>query len=111
MTSDDSQRYARHIALPQIGADGQQKLRQSHALIIGLGGLGTSAALYLANSGLGHLTLNDFDRVDDTNLPRQILYTQDDIGQLKADVAAEREERPRAASTSITRRGVFLTTK
>ena len=87
---DDAQllRYSRHILLNELGIEGQTRLLQSHALIIGLGGLGTPAALYLAASGIGELTLADGDTVDITNLQRQILYTDACIGQKKADAAA-----------------------
>ncbi|RMF95668.1 MAG: HesA/MoeB/ThiF family protein [Gammaproteobacteria bacterium] len=82
-------RYARHIALPQVGERGQQRLAHSSALLIGLGGLGATAALYLGNGGLGHLVINDYDRVDASNLPRQILYTPKNVGEFKTHAAAE----------------------
>ena len=88
MGDDEAFRYSRHIGLPQLGTEGQNKLAQSNVLIIGIGGLGTSAALYLANSGIGHLILNDFDRVDASNLPRQILYRPEDTGSFKTDSAS-----------------------
>ena len=82
---DDQQllRYSRHILLPEIGIDGQQKLIDSHALIIGAGGLGSPAAMYLASSGVGTITLCDNDNVDLTNLQRQILHRTAAIGQSK----------------------------
>ncbi|MEO8467345.1 MAG: HesA/MoeB/ThiF family protein [Gammaproteobacteria bacterium] len=83
-------RYARQIALPDVGAEGQAKLGSARMLIVGLGGLGCPAALYLATSGVGTLVLNDFDRVDETNLPRQILYGASDVGQLKVEAAKAR---------------------
>jgi molybdopterin/thiamine biosynthesis adenylyltransferase len=83
-------RHARHLALPQVGADGQERIGASSALLIGVGGIGCSAASYLAASGVGHVVLCDFDTVDATNLGRQILYGPDDVGQPKADVAARR---------------------
>ena len=76
-------RAARHIALPQIGEDGQERIASSTALIIGLGGIGCATASYLASSGVGHLILCDFDTVDATNLGRQVLYGPADIGKLK----------------------------
>ncbi len=89
--SDDitpgDERYARQIALPQLGMEGQRKLAQSRVLVVGLGGLGSPAALYLGNCGVGHLTVNDFDRVDTSNLPRQILFRDSDVGTFKADAA------------------------
>ena len=83
-------RHARHLALPQVGAAGQERISASSALLIGVGGIGCSAASYLAASGVGHVVLCDFDTVDATNLGRQILYGPDDVGQLKAEVAARR---------------------
>lgn len=83
-------RDARHLALPQVGADGQRRISESSALLIGVGGIGCAAAAYLASSGVGHLTVVDFDTVDATNLGRQVLYAQGHIGELKAVVAAER---------------------
>ena len=83
-------RSARHIALPQVGRDGQARIEASSALIVGLGGLGSAAASYLACAGVGHLLLNDFDTVDETNLGRQILYGPADVGVAKAERAAVR---------------------
>jgi adenylyltransferase/sulfurtransferase len=80
-------RAARHIALPQIGAEGQERIASSTALLIGIGGIGCATASYLASSGVGHLILCDFDTVDETNLGRQILYGPADVGELKADRA------------------------
>jgi len=83
---DDNQllRYSRHILLPQIAYEGQQKLTESHALIIGAGGLGSPAALYLAAGGVGKLTICDFDTVDMTNLQRQIIHFTASVGCNKA---------------------------
>ena len=83
-------RAARHIALPQIGEDGQERIASSTALLIGLGGIGCATASYLASSGVGHLILCDFDTVDATNLGRQVLYGPADIGELKANRAVAR---------------------
>ena len=85
-----SKRYARQIALADVGPEGQAKLGRARMLIVGLGGLGCPAALYLATSGVGRLLLNDFDRVDETNLPRQILYAPEDVGALKVEAARKR---------------------
>jgi adenylyltransferase/sulfurtransferase len=85
-----SRRYARQIALADVGAEGQAKLGAARMLMVGLGGLGCPAALYLATSGVGTLVLNDFDRVDETNLPRQILYGPDDVGEPKVEAARRR---------------------
>ncbi|MDG2374965.1 MAG: HesA/MoeB/ThiF family protein [Woeseiaceae bacterium] len=83
-------RYARHVALEQVGAPGQERIGESTALIIGLGGLGCATASYLTCAGVGRLLLCDFDTVDETNLGRQTLYGPQDIGQLKAVRAASR---------------------
>ncbi len=80
-------RYSRHILLPEIGIEGQQKLLDAHVLIIGIGGLGSPAALYLAASGVGTLTLCDYDTVDLTNLQRQILHRTSSIGMTKVSSA------------------------
>ncbi len=84
MNDDQLLRYSRHILLPEIGVEGQQKLLASHALVIGAGGLGSPAALYLASAGVGTITLADADAVDLTNLQRQILHTTASIGRPKA---------------------------
>jgi len=83
-------RDARHLALPQVGASGQQRIADGRVLLIGVGGIGCAAAAYLASSGVGHITVCDFDTVDETNLGRQVLYAQGHIGELKAEVAATR---------------------
>lgn len=84
MNDNQLLRYSRHILLPQIGYEGQKKLTQSHALVVGAGGLGSPAALYLAASGVGKLTICDFDHVDLTNLQRQIIHTTASVGINKA---------------------------
>jgi molybdopterin/thiamine biosynthesis adenylyltransferase len=88
---DDHQllRYSRHILLPQIDIAGQEKLNQSHVLIIGAGGLGSPAAMYLAASGIGHLTICDGDQVDLTNLQRQIIHDSNSIGLAKVQSAKQ----------------------
>jgi molybdopterin/thiamine biosynthesis adenylyltransferase len=84
---DDAQllRYSRHILLHELGIDGQNQLLSSHALVIGAGGLGSPVSLYLGSAGVGHITVVDHDRVDATNLQRQIAHTLDRLGQYKAD--------------------------
>lgn len=84
MNDNQLLRYSRHILLPQIEYAGQEKLTTSHALIVGAGGLGAPAALYLAASGVGKLTICDFDTVDLTNLQRQIIHTTQSVGINKA---------------------------
>jgi adenylyltransferase/sulfurtransferase len=81
-------RYSRHILLPEIGVEGQERLRAARALVVGAGGLGCPAALYLAACGVGRLTLADPDQVDLTNLQRQILFRTDSVGARKVDAAA-----------------------
>ena len=80
-------RYSRHLSLEQIGESGQLKLRDAHVLIVGLGGLGSPASLYLAAAGIGKLTFADFDTVETSNLQRQIAHTSDRVGELKTDSA------------------------
>ena len=84
------ERYKRHLFLEGVGAEGQEKLLASSVLLIGAGGLGSPAALYLAAAGVGRIGLVDFDRVDASNLQRQVLYTTRDVGEPKVDVAAAR---------------------
>jgi molybdopterin/thiamine biosynthesis adenylyltransferase len=87
MNDNQLLRYSRHILLPQIGIEGQEKLLQSHALIIGAGGLGSPAAMYLAASGIGKITLCDHDMVDLTNLQRQIIHHSAAVGIPKVESA------------------------
>lgn len=89
---DDGQRlrYSRHLLLDGFGEDSQERLLASRALVVGAGGLGSAALLYLASSGVGRIVIADGDDVDLTNLQRQMLYATADIGQLKVDAAAAR---------------------
>ena len=87
MTDDQLLRYSRHILLPQIGIEGQEALLAGHALVIGAGGLGSPAALYLATAGVGCISLADDDQVDLTNLQRQILHRNASVGMPKAESA------------------------
>lgn len=89
MNDNQLLRYSRHILLPQIAYEGQERLTESHALIVGAGGLGSPAALYMAAGGVGTLTICDFDTVDLTNLQRQIIHTTESVGVNKA-VSAKR---------------------
>lgn len=84
MNDNQLLRYSRHILLPQIGYEGQERLTQSHALIVGAGGLGAPTALYLAAGGVGQLTICDYDEVDLTNLQRQVIHTTQSVGINKA---------------------------
>lgn len=83
------QRYSRHTSLAQIGEAGQLRISQSHVLIVGLGGLGSPAALYLTAAGVGKLSFADFDTVETSNLQRQIAHTNTRVGQLKTESARE----------------------
>jgi adenylyltransferase/sulfurtransferase len=84
MNDDQLLRYSRHILLQEVGIEGQEKLLAAHALVIGAGGLGSPAAMYLASGGVGRITLADGDSVDLTNLQRQILHTTASVGRAKA---------------------------
>ncbi|WOG28660.1 molybdopterin-synthase adenylyltransferase MoeB [Endozoicomonas sp. 8E] len=90
MNDDQLLRYSRQILLPQIDIEGQERLLNAHVVIVGIGGLGCPAAMYLAAAGIGRLTLIDPDVVDATNLQRQIAFSTDDIGQFKVHAAAAR---------------------
>lgn len=89
-TEEERDRYSRHFVLPQVGVEGQTKLRESRVLIVGAGGLGSPVALYLAAAGVGTIGIVDQDAVSTSNLQRQVLYTSADIGARKADRARER---------------------
>lgn len=89
MNDEQLLRYSRQIMLPQVDISGQEKLLDSTVLIVGLGGLGSSAAMYLASAGVGHLILADFDTVELSNLQRQIIHSTDDIGRTKVESAAD----------------------
>jgi len=89
MNDDQLLRYSRHILLDAIGVEGQQRLLDSHALVIGAGGLGSPVALYLGTAGVGRITLVDHDTVDVTNLQRQIAHNLARVGQPKAESARE----------------------
>jgi sulfur-carrier protein adenylyltransferase/sulfurtransferase len=90
LTTDDLSRYSRHLILPEVGMEGQRKLKAARVLCVGTGGLGSPLALYLAAAGIGTLGLVDFDVVDASNLQRQIIHSTKDIGRKKLDSAAEK---------------------
>jgi len=90
LTKDDLTRYERQILYPGFGEKGQKRLKQSHVVVAGLGGLGCSASLYLTCSGVGHVTLIDCDRVELSNLNRQILHCEEDIEERKPFSAARK---------------------
>jgi molybdopterin/thiamine biosynthesis adenylyltransferase/rhodanese-related sulfurtransferase len=87
LTDEDRARYARHLSLPQVGEQGQSKLKQSRVFCVGAGGLGSPALLYLAAAGIGHLTVIDDDAIERSNLQRQIMHADDDVGISKAESA------------------------
>lgn len=94
----DRQRYKRHLMLPKVGEEGQKKLENGSVLVVGAGGLGSPICLYLAAAGVGKIGVADFDRVDVSNLQRQILYRDCDLGKPKAEAAAQaiRDRNPAA---------------
>ena len=89
LTQEEVQRYSRHLIIPEVGMDGQKRLKNAKVLIIGAGGLGSPALLYLAAAGVGTLGIVDFDTVDESNLQRQVIHGQSDIGKSKAQSAKE----------------------
>lgn len=93
LTESDLVRYGRQILYPSFGEEGQKKLKQSHVLVAGLGGLGSAASVYLACAGIGHITIVDCDFVELGNLNRQILHWDQDIG----------EQKPLSATQKLTR--------
>ncbi|HTY82902.1 MAG TPA: molybdopterin-synthase adenylyltransferase MoeB, partial [Silvibacterium sp.] len=90
LSNDEIARYSRHLILPEVGLEGQQKLKAAKVLCVGTGGLGSPLAFYLAAAGIGTLGLVDFDVVDESNLQRQIIHTTKDVGRPKIDSAAEK---------------------
>src|SRR5437762_6800311 len=92
LSKDEILRYSRHLIMPEVGMEGQQKLKAARVLCIGTGGLGSPLALYLAAAGVGTLGLVDFDVVDFTNLQRQIIHSTSDVGRSKLESATEKVE-------------------
>src|ERR1700675_2453877 len=90
LSKDEILRYSRHLIIPEVGMEGQQKLKAAKVLLVGAGGLGAPLGLYLAAAGVGRIGLVDFDRVDDSNLQRQVLFSTKDVGRPKIEAAADR---------------------
>lgn len=93
LSREEKLRYARHLTIPDVGMEGQQRLKAAKVLCIGAGGLGSPVTMYLAAAGIGEIGLVDFDRVDFSNLQRQLLHDTEDVGRLKTKSAAERLSR------------------
>jgi len=108
LTPGDYSRYSRHLILPEVGVEGQQKLKAAKVLCVGTGGLGAPLALYLTAAGIGTLGLVDFDTVDESNLQRQIIHSTPDVGRLKVDSAADKLAALNP-STKIVKHNVMLT--
>jgi len=89
LSIDEVRRYSRHLIIPDVGMSGQKRLKNAKVLLIGAGGLGSPALLYLAAAGVGTLAIVDFDEVDESNLQRQVIHGQSDIGKPKALSARE----------------------
>lgn len=90
LTKEELLRYARHLAIPSFGVEGQQKLKAAKVLVVGSGGLGSPVLLYLAAAGVGHIGIVDFDTVSESNLQRQILFTVEDVGKSKVEQAQQK---------------------
>ena len=90
LTEEDLERYRRQIIYEGFGEGGQRRLKECHAVVAGVGGLGCAASTYLACAGVGHITLIDYERVELSNLNRQILHWNDDVGQEKVTSAAKK---------------------
>ena len=89
LSKDEILRYSRHLIMPEVGMEGQLKLKQAKVLLVGAGGLGAPLALYLAAAGIGRIGMVDFDVVDFTNLQRQVIHGTKDVGRPKLDSAFE----------------------
>ena len=90
LSHEEILRYSRHLLIPDVGLEGQRKLKAASVLIVGTGGLGSPVALYLAAAGVGHIGLVDFDVVDRTNLQRQVIHGTSTVGKLKVESARNR---------------------
>ncbi len=110
LTNEEIARYSRHLILPEVGMDGQRKLKAAKVLCVGTGGLGAPLALYLAAAGVGTIGLVDFDVVDESNLQRQIIHSQATVGKLKVD-SAEQMLKGLNKNTNIVKHNTMLTSK
>src|SRR5512147_2447115 len=90
LSRDEILRYSRHLLIPEVGLEGQKKLKAASALIVGTGGLGSPVSLYLAAAGVGRIGLVDYDKVDATNLQRQVVHGTSTVGKLKVESARDR---------------------
>jgi adenylyltransferase/sulfurtransferase len=90
LTPKEIERYSRHLVIPEVGIEGQQKLKSARVLLIGAGGLGSPAAMYLAAAGVGKIGIVDFDTVSYSNLQRQVIYSTNDVGHPKTGLAKQR---------------------
>ncbi len=90
LSREELLRYSRHLMIPEVGLEGQRKLKAASVLIVGTGGLGSPIALYLAAAGVGRIGLVDYDRVESSNLQRQVIHSQDSVGELKVESARKR---------------------
>src|SRR6185437_10158536 len=108
LTNEEIARYSRHLLLPEVGMEGQQKLKAARVLSVGTGGLGAPLALYLAAAGVGTLGLIDFDVVDESNLQRQIIHSQNTVGMLKVD-SAEQMIKGLNKNTNVVKHNTMLT--
>src|SRR5713101_3002943 len=90
LTQEEILRYSRHLIMPEVGMDGQEKMKNASILLIGCGGLGSPLSMYLAAAGIGHLGLVDFDLADFTNLQRQVAFGTQDVGRPKVEATKDR---------------------
>src|SRR6201991_2292792 len=108
LSNEEISRYSRHLILPEVGMEGQQKLKAAKVLCVGTGGLGAPLALYLAAAGVGTIGLVDFDVVDESNLQRQIIHSQSTVGMLKVD-SAEQMLKGLNQNTNVVKHNTMLT--
>jgi adenylyltransferase/sulfurtransferase len=110
LTIDEVRRYSRHLIIPEVGMAGQKRLKNSRVLVVGAGGLGSPALLYLAAAGVGTLGIVEFDTVDESNLQRQLIHGQSDDGEVQGRRPASRIARDNPNTTSVLARVGSTTT-